>query len=183
MLTDDDLTTELRAAFRDTTTDLRYAGRVPTPRNRLAVGVPLAATAVAAATLAVVWAGSAEAPAPAPEATPTQGPVAPRMVTDTIRVAGYSFTYRYAAGEQPVNDLYAMLGDVSLPADAKPIDAPEGVKAWAGTDDGSGDRGVWVRPSTAIGGAMYAVLSPTWTDEQLASLLEGEPSGAPAVER
>jgi len=56
MLTDDQLTTQLRAAFRDATDDLRYAGRVPTPRNPYAVAAPAAASVAVVATLAGVWA-------------------------------------------------------------------------------------------------------------------------------
>lgn len=167
MLTDDDLTTELRAAFRDATGDLRYAGKVPTPRNRLALGVPLAASAAVVATLAVVWANASDAPAPEPEAVPPVGSHTPR-VTDRIEVAGFSVSY--LARETRTNDLYAVDG-VSLPDDAQPIDAPAGVRAWIGKDPGTGDLGVWVETPTRNGGELFAVLSPSWTLEQLADLL------------
>lgn len=182
MLTDDDLTTELRAAFHGATDDLRYAGRVPAPRNRVAVGVPLAASAAVVATLAVVWANApetAEAPvATPPSESPLTGGYAPRIVHAKIRIAGFAL-----AGTGPADDLYAKVGaDVALPDGARPIDAPEGVKAWVGTDPRTGDHGVWVEAPTRNAGALFAVLSPTWTTQQLADLFHhGQPRTVPAT--
>lgn len=170
MLTDDDLTTELRAAFRSATVEMEYAGEVPSLRRPLVTVVPLVATAATVAALAVVWASSPETAAPLPDATPSQTPANPNLVTDTIEVAGYTFSYRHAPGDERAHDLYAMLGDVTLPADAEPIDAPAGAKAWVGTDPASGDHGLWVDAPTRNNGGLFAVLSPTWTTDQLADL-------------
>jgi len=172
MLTDDDLTTELRAAFRGVTDDLEYAGKVPTLRRPLVPAVPLVATAATVSALAVVWASSPDAVAPAPDTAPTsQAPAQPKQVTDTITVVGYTFTYKHAVGEERAHDLYAMFGEVTLPDDAQPIDAPVVVKAWVGTDPASGDHGVWVKAPTRNDASVFAVLSPTWTTEQLTDLL------------
>lgn len=189
MLTDDDLTRELGGAFRAETEGLRYAGRVPTPRTGPGLAGPLGTTAVAAAVLGAVWVagGTTGSPAP-PGAGPASTPsapaprTAPRMVTDTIEVAGFTFTYRHAAGEERVDDLYAMLDPGAVPADAEPIEAPEGVKAWAGTEPTSGDHAVWVEAPTRNGGRLFAVLSPTWSVEELTDLFyAGRPRPVPAV--
>lgn len=184
MLTDDDLTRELGGAFRAETDGLRYAGRVPTPRTGPGLAVPLATTAVAAAVLGAVMVGApADAPAPpsaAPTGTPT--PPAPRLVTDTIEVAGYSFTYRHAAGEPRADDLYALMDPGEVPAGAELIEAPEGVRAWVGTEPTSGDHAVWVEAPTRNGGRLFAVLSPTWSLEEMTDLFyNGEPRTVPAV--
>ena len=177
MLTDDDLTTELRAAFRGATDEMEYAGEVPSLRRPLVTAVPLVATAATIAALAVVWANPPEAATPVTEVTPSQTPSKPTLVTDTIEVVGFTFTYQHAVGEERAHDLYAMLGDVALPDDAQPIEAPAGTKAWVGTDAASGDHGIWVDAPTRNYAGLFAVLSPTWTTDQLADLLfEGSPS-------
>ena len=162
MLTDDDLTTELRAAFRDATGDLRYAGRVPAPRSRLALGVPLAASAAVVATLAVVWANAPE-DAGAPVADPPATSHAPSHVVHAkIRVAGFALS-----GTGPADDLH-WSASVPLPDDATPIDAPEGVQAWVGT--AGAEHGLWVVAPTRNEGDLFVVLSPTWSTDQLEDL-------------
>jgi hypothetical protein len=192
MLTDDDLTRQLGGAFRDAAGDLEYAGRVPAPRNAAAtLGVPLAATAVAATALAAVWAsstgtddgavppsaGGPTASAPATRATTA----APKAVTRTIEVAGFTFSYRSAAGDSRADDLYAD-GHVTVPDGAKPVDAPTGVQAWIGADPTSGDNAIYVKAPTRNGGRVFALLSPTWTQDQLVDLFHnGRPRPVPAV--
>lgn len=176
MLTDDQLTTQLRDAFHDATDDLRYAGRVPRPRSPLAVAAPVAASVAVVATLAGVWATSgSDEPVRTPQAHQGQ-PAKPHLVTSKIQVAGFAFS-----GTGPADDLYAMLQPHGLPDDATPIDAPAGVKAWVGTDAASGDHGVWVEAPTRNDGGLFAVLSPTWTIQQLTDLFYGEPRPVPAV--
>jgi hypothetical protein len=187
MLTDDDLTRQLGGAFRDATGDLEYAGRVPAPRSPIStVGVPLASTAAVVAALAVVWASSPDTddatPPSAGTATPSAPSSAPRVVTRTIEVAG--FTYRYR-GEPRADDLYATL-DVAVPDDATPVDPPAGaiagVKAWVGTDPTSGDHAIWVQSPSRNAGQVFAILSPTWTTDQLVDLFRnGQPRTVPAV--
>lgn len=188
MLTDDDLTRELGGAFRAETDELRYAGRVPTPRTGPGLAVPLATTAVAAAVLGAVWAATpADAPTPPPAAVPTTGPTggpAPRLVTDTIEVAGYSFTYRHAVGDELADDLYGVMNPGAVPDDATPIAAPEGAQAWVGTDPASGDTALWVEAPTRNEGNLFALMSPTWTEAQLTDLFHnGRPQTVPAITR
>ena len=169
MLTDDQLTSQLRDAFHGATDDLRYAGRVPAPRNRLALGVPTVASAAVLATLTVVWAANgSDDPAPAPEARPTSS-AHRHLVTSRIQVAGFTLQ-----GSGPADDLQLAVG-APLPDDAAPISAPEGAKAWVGTTP-SGEHGLWVQAPTRNDGAMFAVLSPTWSLDQLTDLFH---HGAP----
>ncbi|KQW47079.1 hypothetical protein ASC77_18015 [Nocardioides sp. Root1257] len=179
-MTDDDLTRQLGGAFRDATDDLEYAGRVPTPRSAVAtVGVPLASTAAVVAALAVVWASAPGTDDPTPPTTAGPSAVAPPIVTRTIEVAGFSFSYR---GEARADDLYARMSPGAVPEDAQPIDAPDGVQAWVGTDPQSGDHALYVDAPTRNGGKLFALLSPTWTAEQLTDLfLHGQPRTVPAV--
>ena len=94
MLTDDELTHELGAAFRAGTSDLTYAGR-RRPRRVAAATLPAAAVVVALAAVAVGVAASGTNPAPAagpgtPSAVvPTRSAA---LVTDTIDLAGYTLT-------------------------------------------------------------------------------------------
>lgn len=174
MLTDDDLTRQLGGAFRDATGDLQYAGKVPTPRSPIVtVGVPLASTAAAVAALAVVWAsapGTDETTSPRADGSPSTSasPEAggPAVVTHSIKVAGFSYSYR---GGERADDLYA-LTHVTVPDDAKPIESAGTGEAWIGVDPTSGDNAVYVKAPTRNAGQVFAVLSPTWTQDQLVDL-------------
>lgn len=190
MLTDDDLGRQLSGAFHHASDDLTYAGRVPAPRSTITtIGVPLATSAAVVAALAVVWAASPDTDDPAPpiaggpsvSSTPSPTAPAPRLVTEKIEVAGFTFSYRHAAGDSLVDDLYGDM-HVTVPADAKPVDAPEGVKAWVGVDPDSGDHAIYVDAPTRNGGQVFALLSPTWTEDQLVDLFHnGRPRPVPAV--
>ena len=185
MLTDDDLTRELGGAFRAATDDLRYAGRVPTPRTGPGLAVPLATTAAAAAVLGAVWiaapAGTPASPSAGPSAQ--QGP-GPKTVTSKIEVAGYTFTYRHAAGDELADDLYGVMNPGPVPADARSIEAPDGVQAWVGTDPGSGDTALWVQAPTRNAGNLFALMSPTWSAVELTDLFHnGDPRPVPVVTR
>jgi hypothetical protein len=88
------------------------------------------------------------------------------------------------AGEQPADDLYAVMNPGQVPGDATPIDAPAPAKAWVGTDPETGDQALWVDAPTRNGGNLFALLSPTWTTDQLADLFHhGEPRQVPAITR
>ncbi|KRC48948.1 MULTISPECIES: hypothetical protein [unclassified Nocardioides] len=183
MLTDDDLTRQLEAAFREASADLRYDRRVPTARRTPSTGW-LAVPAVATVAALAVAGGADESPAPAPEAG--HGPTAtpgPRWTTDTVTVAGYTFTYRHAPGERLVDDLHADLSPARPPDDATAIaGAPAEVDAWVGTDPDSGQHALWVEAPTRNGGRLFALLSPSWTEDQLKDLfLNGEPRTVPAT--
>ena len=71
-----------------------------------------------------------------------------------------------------------------VPAAATPISAPEGVKAWVGTDPESGDHALWVDAPTRNEGHLFALLSPTWTTDQLTDLFHnGQRQPVPAITR
>lgn len=184
---DDQLTARLADAFRESTEHLTWSGRVPVARrtpspNWLAVPALAAASAVAAAV--VVADGGSPVPggpvatgsaSPAPTTT---GPTL-AVVTDEITVAGYTMTYRHDAGEPLVDDLYAVDVD-ALPDGAVQVALPDpapGVEAWVGTDPATGHHGVYVVSPIRNGGDLVALLSPTWTLEQMESLsLVGMPT-------
>lgn len=185
MLTDDDLTRQLEDAFRASATDLAYAGRVPIARRSPSAGW-LALPAIATAATLVVTGSTHDGSAPAaPEAGGAPSTSAgPHLVAETITVAGYTFSYRHAAGDSgPADDLYAALDVAAVPDGATPVDgAPSGVQAWVGTDPESGDHALYVKAPTRNGGRLFAVLSPTWTEGQLSQLfLHGDPRPVPAA--
>jgi hypothetical protein len=180
MLTDDDLTRQLGTAFRETTDDLQYAGRVPTPRRPAYVlAVPAAATVAAAAVL-VATGGLASDDAPSPPQAATTAPgsshdaPATRVVTDRIEVAGFTLTYRHAAGEP---DPIRLVDDTEVPADARSVDVEPPAQAWVGTDPASGDAALWLEAPTRNEGRLFAIVSSVWTQDQLVDLLHnGSPS-------
>ena len=184
MLTDDELTTELGAAFRAGTTEVTYRGR-RRPRRTAVVAVPVAAVTVAIAALAVGAATAGHDPVPAPAVaigTPTSpaSSAAPALVTDTIELAGYTVTYERRAGEQP--PLYATM-DSALPDGAKEISAPAGAQAWVGTDPRTGDNTLWVKAPTRNNGKLFALHSSAWSQEQLVDLFHhGSHVAVPLVE-
>jgi hypothetical protein len=187
MLTDDDLTNELEAAFRSGTADLTYTGR-RRPRRIAPVAVPLAAAAIAITAVAISVATAD------PESTPTAAPTpavsgiassapssaATPMVTDTIQLAGFQLTYQRAQGEQA--PLYATM-DATLPDGVTPVSAPEGVKAWVGKDPVRGDNALWVKAPTRNDGKLFALHSSSWTTDQLVELFHnGSPRTVPLVQ-
>ena len=110
MLTDDDLTRQLRAAFEEDTRAMTYDGAVPRVRTRPAWAAPgwvalPAAGAVAAAVLVLGSTGDATSPA-TPDAAPGPTTSAPSAtpsgedtVTETFTLAGMTFTYERGADE------------------------------------------------------------------------------------
>jgi hypothetical protein len=187
MLTDDDLTRQLGSAFRSSSADLRYAGEVPTARRTPSAGW-LAVPAVATAAALVVVASTDDATAPAPEAGASPSTPAssahPQMVTSKIHVAGYTFSFRHAAGTEVADDLYADLSPAPVPDDATPVKGgPAEVEAYVGTDPSTGNTALWVQAPTRNEGHLFALESPTWTEDDLSRLfLTGEERVVPAVE-
>ena len=173
MLTDDQLTEELCAAFREATAEMTYAGPVPRPRRTPLVLVPAAAAGVAA----VVLVSGSLGDAPTGTRPTPAGPTAqPQLVTDTVTVAGYTFTYQRRAGDP--DPLRVRFRQATLPDGVRrvPFEAP--VKAWAGTDPQSGDAAVYVLTPTRNDGRMFEMSSPVWTQQQLVNLLHtGRPNG------
>jgi hypothetical protein len=181
MLTDDDLSRQLGGAFRESTDDVTYAGRVPTPRTTAAsFGVPLASTAAVVAALAVVWASSpgtedvappsADGPAATATAAPTTTAPTPELVTDTIEVAGFTFSYQRAAG-QPVAEVIHVFAPDGLPDGVRPVEVPSPAKAWVGTDPRSGEVAIYLKAPSRFDGQLFGVSSPSLDEEQMISFL------------
>lgn len=179
MLTDDDLTRQLGTAFRETTEDLTYAGRVPTPRRPAYVlAVPAAATVAAAAVLVATGGlASDDVPSPPQAATTAPGSAQPPgavVVTDEIEVAGFTLQYTRAAGEP---DPIRLVTDTEVPGDARSLAVDGSAQAWIGTDPASGDAALWLQSPVRNGGRLFAVESSVWTQDQLLDLFHnGSPS-------
>jgi len=191
-LTDDDLSRQLSGAFHNASDGLSYDGSVPVARSGPSarwLAVPaVAAVAVAAATTAAHQGGapsrglSGSASVTASSSSPTIHP--PRIVTAKIEVAGYTLDYDHPVGESvPANDLYADLSVDAVPSDATPTDSNwPGAKAWVGTDPDSGDNALFLQGPGIAGGGVFALISPTWTQQQLSQLvLEDVAFPVPAV--
>lgn len=178
MLTDDDLSRVLRTTFDRATDGLVYNGITPTAR-RTPSPAWLALPAVAASAVVAVTAttGSPTAQLRIPSSsTQTSGPTSsPSVVTADFEVAGYTVRYR-GAGPAPADDL-RWETDVTRPADAQQVDASElgdvadGVEAWVGTDPDSGDNALYLTSPIRNGGREFAVVSATWSLQQLQSLV------------
>jgi hypothetical protein len=200
VLTDDQLTDDLTAAFRAATSDLTYAGRVPTPRPSALTALPVLAAAAALVVVpAVVDQRDDQAGAPSATDTPSAGTTAsaspsssvapaPRgpaeLVTETVRLAGYRLSYTRPAGAGQ-GRLHAV-GGVALPADA--VEVPgggpvPGSSAWTGLDAETGDAALFVSV-TGDPGAIFELTGPGWTPEQLVEVNRSpEPSTVPLVTR
>jgi hypothetical protein len=179
MLTDDDLTRQLGDALRDVAGDLEYGGRVPAPRTTAAtIGVPLASTAAVVAALAVVWASSPDtedtavpsADGPAASTAPATTAPAPKLVTDTIEVAGFTFSYQHAPG-QPVAEVIHVFVPDGLPDGARPVDVPSPAKAWVGKDPRSGEVAIYLEQPGRFDGKLFGVSSPSLGEAQMITFL------------
>ena len=176
MLTDDLLTDELGAAFREATAGMTYAGPVPSPRRTPLLLVPAAALGAAAVVLATGSLGESPAPTrPTPPSAPTSA-AQPRLVTDTMEFAGYTFRYQRAAGA--VDPLRVELVDAVLPEGVRTVAIAPPARAWVGTDPASGDAALYIEAPTRNDGKLFVMLSSTWTQGQLVHLLHtGTPNG------
>ncbi|WP_244931086.1 hypothetical protein [Nocardioides sp. W7] len=191
MLTDDDLTRDLRGAFQDATDTLLYDGLAPTVRRTPAwasrgwLALPVAA---AAATVAVVVGGPQAAVAPVadpPSSTPpvpadttAASPSIPapplELVTERFQVAGFTVAYQRPADQAPMTLHVFRPG--SLPDGARPLDLPgtPPERAWIGTDRRSGDGALYLRATTPKGPKWTAVVSPGVSADELGALLTSE---------
>jgi hypothetical protein len=175
MLTDDHLTRELGAAFREATQDLGYAGQVPTPRRTPLLLVPAVALSATAVVLVAGSLGDSQVAQPAMLPHPTAA-AQPRLVTDTVTFAGYTFSYQRRLGAP--DPLRAELAPHGLPEGVRKVAVDGPAKAWVGTDPSSGDTALYVRAPTRNGGRLFALLSSTWTEDELVHLLHtGRKSG------
>ncbi len=184
MLTDDDLTRQLRAAFEEDTRHMTYDGAVPRVRTRPAWAAPgwvalPAAGAVAAAVLVLGSTGDATSPA-TPDAAPGPTTSAPSAtpsgedtVTETLTLAGMTFTYERGADEAPIDDQFLRVYDPGeLPGWARPVELESGASAevWVGQDPSTGDVSMFVSSPERWGGALTGLASPSITVEQMTSL-------------
>jgi hypothetical protein len=172
MRTDDQLIHDLEAAFRAETADLRYTGRVPSPRTRVVPWTALPVAAAAAAVLVVPQV--AGTPTATPPATPsvTPAPAVPsaspeNVVTRRIKLAGATVSFQAPAGTP--KQMHLAVG-IDLPADATPVDqvaAPD--QAWVGTDARLTDGPVLF---LRLGGdeQTYAIWGEGWSRELLENL-------------
>jgi hypothetical protein len=184
VLTDDDLTRQLRAAFEEDTRHMTYDGAVPRVRTRPAWAAPgwvalPAAGAVAAAVLVLGSTGDATSPA-TPDATtapPSRTPSATSTpadtVTETFTLAGMTFTYERGADEVPLDDQFLRVYDPGeLPGWARPVELESGASAevWVGQDPATGDVSMFVSSPERWGGALTGLASPTLSVEQMTEL-------------
>jgi hypothetical protein len=184
MLTDEALVQELEAAFRDETEGLRYAGRVPSPRRPVVpwTAVPIAAAAAAVLVLPQLDGGAPASDPGTPSATSsaTATLAAPEastftLVTRTVELAGYTFSYQRATSDSDAVLHVSIGGDV--PADAEPVPLDGPAKAWVGTDPRSGEAAIWLQSPTRASGQTIAISSPDLDRDALVSFLRtGEPS-------
>ncbi len=183
MLTDDDLTAELEAAFRSTTEGLTYTGR-RRPRRTTVVVMPLAAAASIAIAAVAIGVNPPEdaAPSIASRTPPSAQPSAtPKLVTDSIKLAGFTISYRHQQG-QPA-PLHAVMR-ATLPEGVTevPLTGTE-ARAWIGKDPKTGDNALYVKAPTRNDNRLFALLSSQWSQEQLIDLLKhGSPTTVPMVE-
>lgn len=180
MLTDDDLTRELRARFDHATDGLIYTGITPTARRTPSpawLALPAVAASAVVAVTATTGSPTAQLRLPSPtSATAHTGPASSLpTVTADFEVAGYTVRYR-GAGPAPADDLRWETG-VSRPVDAQRVDAGElgdvadGVQAWVGTDPDSGDNALYLTSPVRDGGREFAVMSESWSLQQLQGLV------------
>ncbi|WP_300682107.1 hypothetical protein [Nocardioides sp.] len=177
MLTDDELTSQLGGAMRESAQPLRYAGPMPRARrgpNGAWVAVP-AMAAAAAVGVAVIH---DQAPTGAPQVTATGTPrpgTNDAVVTDTFTVAGYTVSVRHRAGDRLADD--AVIVDGPAPAGAERLRIDGSAQAWLGTD-AQGRNGLWVISPVRNGGRSFGIVSPTWSKATLRTIaFTGFPDG------
>jgi hypothetical protein len=175
MLTDEELTRRLSAAFHEGVPELTYAGTAPQVRRR---GTGLAATSVLAAAAALVLTpaalqrGADRPPSSVPSADPGVHDTGPQghTVIRTVDLGGLHLTY---AQMDAMGPLYFTVGpDLSLPPDAEKadIDAAGNADVWFVDNPPSGEPQAYVKPKDSS--MLYGLLAPGWTREQLIDLFE-----------
>ena len=194
MLTDDDLIRELEAGFRDESQGLTYSGRVPAPRRAVLpwTAVPIAAAAAAVMVLPQLGGGGTPTATPAPpQATQTvpqhvhgsfgPGPSAPaanghvRLVTTSFEFAGRTFRVQGPAN-QPQRYIVCRIGAAAPPADATPVPNPFDIeRAWSGQDPKTGDAAAWIKDSRFFHGQYVEMSSPSFTEQELVTMLQTPP--------
>lgn len=168
MLTDEELTSRLSAALRETVPELTYAGRVPQVRR--GPGGLAATTAVAAGTtLALAPVALQGGQGRSPDAIPSTSVHTHRpghAQRHTLMVAGLRLTYATTAGHL---SLFYTGGDgLTLPPDAQRADLGIAAEVWFVDDPADGDPAMYVRgPGSSM---IYGIIAPGWTRQELTDL-------------
>jgi hypothetical protein len=190
MLTDDELTRSLGRAFQEATEGLTYTGRTRPPRQVLSTVLPAVATGAVLTGAAVGVMQTSHPSTPAVGASVRSAPhhssstAAPHpakntLVTRKVRLAGLTIAYQAAAGS-PVQ-LYAEVGFSSVPESATPVTTTNpNAKTWIGTQLSTGDNALYVQFEDGNIHQLYALVSPTWTQQQLINAFES-PMAVPEV--
>jgi hypothetical protein len=187
MLTDEELTTRLSAAFHESLPELTYAGPVPHVR-RHGTGLVATSALAVAATLVLVPAALQQNDGRVPDAVPSDGPTSGgaspsgHRVVRTLDIAGLHLSFATTNGDP--GPLYAVLGnDLKVPEDAEKVDVDTPGQYWFAKNPASGEPQVYVGhrlcPDTTAGCdgqeprlEIYGILAPGWTRAQLMQLLD-----------
>jgi hypothetical protein len=176
MLTDEELTTRLGAAFHEGTPELEYAGAVPRVRHRGG----LAATSVLATTAALALAPAVlhrtdDDRSPARLVSPATGVSPPavghraRPIRHTLDLGSLHLTYATTDGQ---SGLLFMLGPggVPVPPDAEKVDLGIPAQVWFAVNPGDREPQVYVEPAGST--YTYGLLGKGWTRQQFIDLLQ-----------
>ena len=171
MLTDEELTTRLRAAFDEGVPELEYAGTIPRVHHRGG----LAATSVLAGAVALALAPAAlqrtdDRHPTTPTASPSRGTAEHgRTVRHTLDLGSLHLTYATTAGQ---SGLLFMVGPegIPVPADAEKVDLGIPAQVWFAAHPGDHDPQVYVQPEGSS--STFGLLAPGWTRQQFIDLLE-----------
>jgi hypothetical protein len=190
MLTDEELTTRLSAAFHESAPELTYAGPVPHVRRGhagLVTTSALAAAAALALTPAALQRGDEQPPGP-PGGVPSAGPGTHRSAA-----TGHGRVYRlnlgglrlsFASDDGDPGDIYYYVGPhVTVPPDAEKLDLGLPYDVWYDDHAASGQPQIYVGhrtcPDTVDGCnggppqlEVFGILAPGWTRDQLIYLIE-----------
>jgi hypothetical protein len=186
MLTDEELTTRLSAAFQETTPELTYAGPVPRVSRR---GTGLVATSALAAAAALVMTPAALDRGDGGPMEPSASPGAHRSALDgpprvnTLDIGRARLSDAQVDGE-PGNVYFIVEPDGStVPPDAEKVDLGLPYDVWVVDNPASGEPQAYVGhrtcPDTVEGCngepprlEVYGILAPGWTQEQVLYLIE-----------
>lgn len=182
MPTEQDVTADLRAAFRSSTHDVTYSGRRRPPRRANAVLLPLTAAGLAASVILATGLTRADetstaGPRPSARATPSASPSStrsPAWVTEEITLSGMTVPVRYQYGAPVPRQA---VSSIDLPPGARPLDLGDldlkdpRTQAWVGKDPETGGTALYLRSATRNREKLVGLLSSRITLAQLARLL------------
>jgi hypothetical protein len=174
MLTDEELTARLSAAFARSVPELEYAGAVPRVRHRggLAATSVLAATAALALAPAALQHDRSDDPVAVPSRAghaPSSGHTLTHTVTHTLDLGSLHLTYATTSGQ---SGLFFMLGPggVPVPPDAHEVDLGIPAQVWFASDPGPHEPQVYVEPAGST--STYGLLGQGWTRQEFIDLLQ-----------